>query len=293
MPPQKLFWAPVIISAGVIMLFNGLGFIDANVRALFSLWPLIIIYFGVRLLFRDYTKFWPYLMLAVISIALLIGVTTAGWLNEDIEQDTQAHITSQHDIDELALLLKASTANVTIDTNPDLNAIIDAHLNSRTMSLANKKSYQNGTKTIELFLEGNNNWWPTSLKNDLDVVIGGRFPLSLSVDAGATDLKTDLRGIEVKNLHLRLGASSNDITLGESSTSCSITIDAGASSIVLAIPESSSVILDARTTVGSINADSLIKREDGYYVTADFDDTAPAIDIKATIGAGSLTIKEH
>lgn len=291
--PQKLFLAPVLISAGVIMLFNGLGFIDANIAALFSLWPLIIIYFGVRLLLRDYAKAWPFLMLAIITVTLIIGVTTAGWLSEDIEQNTQARITSQQDIDELALLLKTSAGSVTIDANPELDAVVDATLDSRTMSLASKKSYQNGTKSIELFLEGDKNWWPTSLKNDLDVVIGGTSVLSLSVDAGATDLKADLKNIEVKNLHLRLGASSNDITLGESSTSTNVTIDAGASSIVLQIPQSAQIILDARATVGSINADSLIKREDGFYVTADFDDASPAIDIKATIGAGTLTIKQY
>lgn len=291
--PENLFWAAILISLGVLMLFDSIGVIEANFAVLLNLWPLIIIYFGIQLLLKNYAKAWPHILLAIATVILMFGVSTAGWLGETPEQTTQIQITSDQDIDELALLLKTSAGNVTFSTAEEPEAIIDARLDSRHMSLGSEQSYQNGNKSVELYLEGDTSWWPTRWRNDIDITIDQQYPLSLSIDAGATDLKADLRDAIVNNLHLRLGASSNDITLGEKSPNANITIDAGASSITIHIPESSAIILDASATVGSVEADSLTRRGDGVYVSDNYEDDANAVDIKATIGAGSLKIKQY
>lgn len=110
------------------MLFDSIGVIDANFAVLLNLWPLVIIYFGIQLLLKNYAKAWPHILLAIATVVLMFGVSTANWLGETPEQTTQAQITSDQNIDELALLLKTSAGNVTFSTAKGTEAFIDAVL---------------------------------------------------------------------------------------------------------------------------------------------------------------------
>ena len=54
---RHVFWAFVLIAIGILFILNNFGIFDFGWRALWSLWPLILIFWGISILpIKDWMK---------------------------------------------------------------------------------------------------------------------------------------------------------------------------------------------------------------------------------------------
>lgn len=115
--------------------------------------------------------------------------------------------------------------------------------------------------------------------------------MSLEVETGASEVELDLSRLRLSDLAVKTGASSSTITLPATAGSTSVRLDAGAASLTVRVPDGVAALIRAEG-LGSIAVDTgRFPRHGGVYQSAGYDTAMNRVDLRASVGLGSLTIR--
>ena len=119
------------------------------------------------------------------------------------------------------------------------------------------------------------------------------LPMSLQVEAGASQIKLDLRELLVSYASIETGASSVSITLPENAGNTSMDIEAGAASVDIVVPDRVGARIRVKEGVSSLNIDStrFPRGEGGYYQNSEYGSAANKVDLTIESGVGSIKIR--
>ena len=122
----------------------------------------------------------------------------------------------------------------------------------------------------------------------VDTKVASDVPTSLDLNYGAGQFTIDLRDVRVTDARLNTGASSVEVDLPRPSGDVPITVNAGASSVVIVVPEG----VEARiTTTGAI----VNMRSDNPRIasgeTSGYATSRDRVTVRVTAGASTITIR--
>ena len=73
---RHVFWAFILIAIGVLFMLNNFGVLEFGFRALWSLWPLILILWGISILpIRDTIKIVSLVAVLVVTVIFFNRIT--------------------------------------------------------------------------------------------------------------------------------------------------------------------------------------------------------------------------
>ncbi len=125
--------------------------------------------------------------------------------------------------------------------------------------------------------------WDLSLREDL--------PLELILETGASATELDLRDLRVTELNLQTGASSTDVTLPAHVGYHRASLQSGAASIVVRVPEGVAARIHTSGGLSSVQVDTRrFPRTGDMYESPDFDTAALRADIRIETGVGSIEV---
>jgi hypothetical protein len=111
----------------------------------------------------------------------------------------------------------------------------------------------------------------------------------LNLSSGASKLSLDFSALQMQKATLSVGASSGIITLGEKTPRQSLSLSAGASSLVFRVPANLGVKATLEGGLNSVNTESTtIAKSGDSYVSKDFDAAISQMVISGSTGASSI-----
>ncbi|MCK9421746.1 MAG: DUF5668 domain-containing protein [Bacteroidales bacterium] len=287
---RHVFWAFILIAIGVLFILNNFGIFEFGWRALWSLWPLILILWGISILpIKDGIKIVA--LVAVLAFTIIFfnrisersswwhfhnfhGYTNQDWEdsnNESDESDTFKNQDLNVPFDSLVtkgtLQLDAAAGNFNVQgVTSDMLAF------SKTGDIGNYSlttNDENGRKKITLSLEKGRIRHSMD-ENQVNIKLNEKLSWNLGLEIGAAEITMDLRDYKIDTANVNAGASSIDIKIGDKNPLTVMTFNAGASSIQVDIPKESGCQIKSESFMISKEFDGFTKKGDGIYQTSNF-----------------------
>jgi hypothetical protein len=252
---RGLVWPLLLICLGVVFLAANFGLIGpVSVVAVLSLWPLILIIVGIDIAIG---RRWPLAALAASALVIVAGLAlaslgpaTPGGIFPVFVGGSNGTTTSTVDVprsDAKSISLRVSAGAGTYELRG--GAISFVHAESDHDDLRLSRADRSGDRIdirVDQGPSGNGFRFGPSAASHVKVQVASDIPTSLVVDAGAGDFAIDLSDVKVTDARLSIGAASLRFVLPRPAGEVPVTISAGASSIVIEIPDG----VEAHITTG-------------------------------------------
>jgi hypothetical protein len=286
---RHVFWALILIAIGVLFMLNNFGVLDFGFRTLFSLWPLILILWGISILpIGDGIKIISLVTVLALTVIFFNRISeNSSWFHchnfrgfsdrdwQDDEDNTETYNYQPQNLsvpfDSLigkgVLSLDAAAGNFNIQglTSDFLSFNKTGEIGNYSLTTAD----EHGRKKISLTLDksvirhsGN--------ENNVEIKLSDKPSWNLDFDIGAAEINMDLRDYKIDTTTIDAGASSIGVKIGNKNPVTCMTFNAGASSIKIEIPKESACQVKSESFLISKEFDGFTKKGDGIYQTANF-----------------------
>jgi hypothetical protein len=261
------FLALILIGIGVVWLLGQSGiFRTESFAVLARFWPLILVAIGANLLIgRGDARI--SLIIGVITVGLFLVLMLLGpslGLAQQAEIKTAAFSESVEGAERADINLDLSLGTTTINTLSDSNNLITADLRylgdvrfdvegdaEREVRLAQQGSVSGGDFIGFPFFNFD------SEDQDLrwDIRLNPDVPMTLNISGGVGRSELDLSALTLTAFDLKAGVGEANISLPDTGSSYTATIDGGVGAVRLTIEEGAAMLLDINGGVGEIAID--------------------------------------
>jgi hypothetical protein len=296
----------LLITIGSLFLAQNVGLLAPNLwQHIWRLWPLVLVLFGVELLFGGRIRGAG---LAVLVLGLLAGgigllstvpavrLASSPWETRTLEQPlqgaTQADVRIEFGAGRLEVgalppggdKLSATTFEGPAQLRPEPRFSVR---NGRADLRYAHRDGDGGLVHLLPFLGGERR------APALNVALAPEVPQNLRITAGAAEARVDLSKLRVSQLDLETGASSTWLRLPEAAGTTTAQVEAGAASIEIELPEgvAAQVRYDGGLSALHVLNPRLTPSGNGRYSTADYETNPNKVELRIETGASSVTIR--
>lgn len=305
---RNIFWGVVLIFVGVLFILQNLHIIHFDWINLWRLWPVILVLWGVSILpANTWIKLILTLLILGASIFFMMDQTSP-WDAYKYESDVEWWDDGERD------------NKTAVDQYFDVPFEDSVSFATLTMDAAAGSFYLNETSDYLLEFDKRGSWTNYSYivktidertelsimpeddhitinrkKNNNSVSLSlNTFPVwTINMDVGASSMNFDLTPYKLEKLDVDGGAASFKFKLGDAYEETHVSIDAGASSIKLMIPETSGCDLEISTVLSGRDINGFKKIEHGHYQTENFNEAAKKIYITVDAAVSSYSITRY
>lgn len=308
---RHVFWALILIAIGVLFMLNNFGVIEFGFFTFMSLWPLILILWGISILpIRDIYKITALVtVLALTTIFFQRLTENSFWRdspfihfnhrdwNDYTEDETTYNYQPQNlsvPFDSLTtkgmLKLEAAAGNFNIAgvTSDFLSFEKTGDIGNYSLTTDDR----NGTKMLTLALEkvsGTQN----IQENKVDIRLNQSPRWDLDIDIGIAELNMDLRDYNIDTMAIKAGASSIEIQIGDKSPYTLMTFNAGASSITVDLPKTSGCQITSESYMVRKEFDGFNKMGGGVYETPNFASAQKKVKIIVKTAVSKIEVNRY
>lgn len=252
---RSMFWPIVLIGVGVIWLLGSLGVIpNANFAALLSMWPIILIIFGLDILIGRRSAFGGAIVglvaVALIAVVLIVGpsfgLATGGTLkSQSISADIGESLAAD-------INLALSTQPLTLAALDDKTTLLKGEIDYYGTLAFDDAGTNN--RRISLRQSDNSSWnipWDPNARWEIDLT--PNLPIDLSIEGASGSAKMDLSELRLTGFTLDQGSGSVTLELPTSTQPYTATLSGGSGSLTLTLPAESDLTLRLDRGSGSTN----------------------------------------
>jgi hypothetical protein len=295
---RGLFWPLLLITIGVVFLLVNFGFIPGvTVLAFLSLWPLLLIVAGIELAIgRRYPLAALGIDVAVIAVGLAllasqptlfstpffrIGGGNGGERDVSVERRTAS-----------ALSLDINGGAGRFRISGGSSVLVEAHSPNPDLRLR-RADFDRGGQQADVRIDQSGTRQVGGTTPDfVETKIASDVPTELEVNGGAGEFIIDLSDVMISSAELNVGAASLTLTLPKPAAAVSIEVNAGASNIVIEVPDG----VEARvTTSGAFlslrSSSTRVVAGDNTAETSGYGSATARVTVRVTAGASSITIR--
>ncbi len=294
---RNLFWGILLILLGILYLLKQFDVIYFNWRDILSLWPLILVLWGVSILpvkslYKLIASF-----SAILIVALIVynnpGKWHRGWIwiGDWQRGDRIELIRSQPlpDSAEYAILeLDAAAGSFVIEGTSD--QLVDFRYVGDSGTYFMSTTTEGKLQHIHIGLEHNRTHFNLYHSHKVEIKLNPEMIWDLDVDAGAADLWLDLSPFVVNNLRIDGGATSIEIKLGNLSEDVNVHIETGVSSVKILVPKEVACEISSDSFLVSKKLPGFDKVSKSTYVSPNFSEASKNISIQFNSGISSLKV---
>jgi hypothetical protein len=281
-----------------------LGSIFSNtIGAMIRLWPLILIAVGVTIIFKNriVSNIVWILFVLIIGFFAITGPANFShmgmpwvWSSFNSGSNVSEGVSNYSDTVDYNTAMKKGVADIQLGAGSTNILSSDAKalmIKSQLPGFTSSWKVDSDTLKINIGQEG-----PINIGNGVigstDVSLGNKLIWDINVSTGASDFNMDLKDIQVEKLDFEMGAGAAEIHLGTKAPRTDVTIDAGASSVILYIPKTAGVQIESDSGLSSIEMDSvdLSTIGESAYTSDGYAQAANKISIKLSAGVSSVEI---
>jgi hypothetical protein len=260
---SSIFWAVLLILAGILFLLGNFGILTIDVWSL--LLPMFLIALGA------------WLVVGILRPRQAADVQSG---SVPLEGATRATLKISHGAGELVLGAGASAGVLA-------EGLFGGGLDYKTQrrgDLVDARMSVPGGVIVSPF-----NWAPGAL--DWNVRLNAGIPIELECATGASKSMLDLSELKITELDLETGASKTDIVLPAHAGYTKVKVQAGAASVDVRVPGGVAARIHTESGLSSIHIDQTRFPGGGNrYESPDYPTAPNKVDIEIETGVGSVTI---
>ena len=318
MKNKNISTAIVLIIIGTLCLLKSLEIVDFKWWALFRLWPLILIWIGLKFIpLHDTWKLIFKVLVLLLGVFLLFVFSNSNCCyvnhysfnkkfncnekhiyttcNNTDSYDTYIFKTAIDDdviYDEAKLVLTASAGSLFFTPGQSLFSV-DKNENSMNFFVKVEKEVVSDNKAkITASLSPQKDF--SKQKAPKYNILLSDIPVwEIALELNATGNVIDLSAFKIKNLEVDANASAVDLKLGNKCDNVKVNINSNASSVKLKLPKDMKCILKKDNTLSSLNVPGLAKQEDGTYISEDEIEIVGTIQITLDANVSSVDVKRY
>ncbi|HNQ59989.1 MAG TPA: DUF5668 domain-containing protein [Bacteroidales bacterium] len=303
---RNVFWGVILLIIGVIFALRNFGIIHFTWRAVFDLWPILLILWGISILpAKPVLKMILGIFTGAIAITLLLTNPRdesrfywEGWsYNEHRRYKERNWIPSNQKFVEpydsavktAILKFDAAAGKFTIKDTTNKMVSFESYGNVGPFVMT---SYDNEEgRNIKLSLEGVK--IKGDIKNDVVIKLNPNPLWKFEIKAGAADMNMDLSSFRVRELNIEGGASLVELKLGHLSDTTNVSLEIGASHSVIYIPRQAGCQVESESVLSSRSLEGFHKLKSGLWQTPDFDESSQKIFIELKAAVSNIEIKRY
>jgi hypothetical protein len=308
MKAKHIFWGLLFVSLGVLILINNFSGLNWDWIGLWKLWPLLFILWGIGIMIKNNTVKIIIAGLAGFALAVtlfssfksVVQLTTGDFnvVFDDDAQDYKYDFTDysepySKDIESAEFHFKAG-AGTFYSINDTTTRLFYAHAEGVKDNYDLTSIISSKNAVIKMKMEGSHfRIGNSNTRNRVGMNFNPSPEWDLNFEVGASSVNLDLTTIKVKTLKVGMGAASLKVKLGGILNRSDVNIEAGASKVVINVPENVGCEIKMDGALNSKEFDGFKKLKSDLYQTANFDSTKKKIYIKIDSGVSSLDINRY
>jgi hypothetical protein len=258
---SAIFWGGMLVLFGLLFLLSNLGVLDINIWSLF--WPILLIGWGLWFLYGYFFR--PKMEVEHATVPLQGAV--------------RARLRINHGAGKLNIYAGTGEGDL---AEGDFGGGLD---------LSSRRS--GDTLDVTMKVPSQVFMFPFGPGGTLDWSFGlaRQLPLELELETGANDAQLDLTDLQVSNLRLKSGASSTIVRLPASTGSTRVSVETGAASVKLYVPQGVAARISGSSGLASIHVDERrFPRVGGANQSPDYETAINKVEITISVGVGSVDV---
>lgn len=305
---HRFFDGLVTVTIGVVLLGNSTGYVSWGVWwQIVQLWPVLLISAGLGLLGKAVGQNWLRVLGTIVVIAALLLATASSFSSAPVRLFATAggeefvYDEPLGSVTDGSFVLKSGVGEITVDSQRSRNVTVEG--SSPFGEPVFEVGRSGGSAQVEFSLTGGQNISvsPGTPSTRVDAELPEQIPWDISIDSGVSNLDADLSGLEVTELRVKTGVSSNTIRLGDAPESVEegiVSIDSGVSSVKLLVPRDAEVRVESNSGLTGFDISQLLTKQDNRtWETPGYDDAReagrPVWTITAKSGLGSFAVDSY
>jgi hypothetical protein len=327
MNSRNLITGVLLLGLGVLFLGRNLGWFDVDWSDLVRFWPVLLILFGVNLLFGNRSRALTVTTVILLAVAVPIIIVHRAhdrWEHRDFYDDDHDDFDSdgygQNDDDD-----EASTDTVSVSADQRFIEPMSAGLQTASFTLKGGAAHfflrdtttqlaearadhgfghyglrrvGDGSGANLVFemkdnqkVEWKNGEWRDGFKNNVDVRLNPAPLWDLTAQIGAGEADFDLTPYRVRSLKLETGVTDVDVKLGSRNDLTQVDVDAGVAQVTLKVPQSAGCRIDHEGL--SLTDFDGFEKVGKFYQTPGYDQATQKINIKFDSGLAKLEVERY
>lgn len=233
-----------LLSIGIIWILVNFNVINLNIfRAIFTLWPLLLVVAGINIIFKENVIVKSLTWIGFLALLIIYGSfntnTDDNWSFGKFNPDATQHFEQEMKSDLKNGTLNFNAGGVKVDFQDEQDKLIVVDSEQRNINC--NVDYNSGDK-VDIDLDNKGNFvFNTKNSNRMNVKLNNKLIWDIKMDTGATDGDLDLSKLKVKYLDIDSGAVNYRIKLGANLAVTDVKLDSGASNFDFSIPNDKDV----------------------------------------------------
>jgi hypothetical protein len=302
-PRRGLFWPLLLITIGSVFLLANYGLIGpVSALAILSLWPLILILVGIDIAIG---RRWPLAALAADVLVLGAGLAlvatqpaalpwsslvffhgndTPGTNTVSVPRSVKLADGTVGPAKSMTFHLNGGAGSFSV-TGGASDALV--RVTSDQDNLSAKTTYRNDQVDVRLD-QSDRGFRFAAAPMHIDIQLASDVPTSFDMNAGAGEFVIDLRDVKVSDARINVGAAVLRVVLPKPTGDVAISVTAGASNVVIEVPEGAEARVNTSGAIISVRSDN--PRVAGTE-TAGYASAKDRVTVRVNAGASSLVIR--
>jgi hypothetical protein len=303
-----------LVAIGLIFLGSTLGYLPWSITttflAMISLWPVLLVTFGLDIVGRAVGTPW----LRLLSSVIMLGAVVYGGLVLPATDTTLSFFSipgvssgesnpfdfyaPRNGVRKATLNVKGAIGEITMGEASGSTLVrMSGYTPFGNPELDVNRSP--GRAEIVASMGANQVAMPVTGRATLDLLLSPYVTWDVVFETGASTLKADLQQIPLSAFTLKTGASDSRITLGSvpaGEGEVPIRVESGAAAITLLIPDDAEARVEAQTGLASVTVPSDFDRVGGNgknYESPEYASTSRRYLIRVQTGVGAVNIKRY
>ena len=307
MKTSHIFWGTLFIVLGLLILINNFTPIDLSWGNLWQFWPVVLVLLGISMLVKNVAgksliSGAAAIILAVVLFAS-VKYTLSFIFNEDYDINIGSGVDKDYTVNEYTEAFDSSitTAILYLEGGAGtfrIGSETDDLIYAKTEGLINNfnfnKNQLDTVANINLNMQDANfSLGKTKFKNKVDVALNKKPKWDLDFKLGAASIMFDFSKYNVEDINLDMGAASLDVKLGALAHKLDFKVNAGASKIIISVPEEVGCEISTDAVLSTKNISGFEKIESDLYRTSNFNNSEKNIFIDISCGVSSIEIYRY
>ncbi len=299
MKSGQIFWGFFLLTLGTLILLTNYSALYFSFDFVWDVWPLIFIFWGAHIIFRNSivrvivnTLFGIFLALLVFGFFFNTFIS-CGW-NSDANEKFTHYYSEDYNKNVQFANLEINTGAGTLKIEKTTDKLIEGRTSGSLAQYDFDVNQTDNTVYAQFdFHQKNFKLFKDKLRNNLEISLNPNPVWNIEFNLGASKGKFDLSDYKIRNVRLRTGASSTKIKLGDKLDSTDVDVEMGTASFTLEIPQSSGCIIEGDMVLMSKKFEDFVKRGKGHYETEGFENAKNKIFVRIDGGVSSIKVKRY
>lgn len=291
----KIFWGLLLVLLGGLALASNFGLVEVHFSNIWRLWPLLIIAAGLSVLSLRHL-IWRIVVVvfAVLTLGAIVWVMVSDYPSARLLKSYDATVpVDSSSVKQAAVSIKAGASSVKIGT-ANQKVIAQLKLETNIAKIHKSSIVVGDTQKVSLSMDINDSKLPTGeMRSSWGIDLMRGLPLSLDVEAGASDIDIDMSEAQLKSIIVRTGAANMVVKLGSLEDRVDVAVESGVSAVTIRVPKNAGVRLSLKNGLTANHLSNLKKVDDNIYESPEYNQASKKIDINSKIGVSSFTIERY